>query len=178
MKKKARKRLPRPLYRGNARQRGVLSKTLQKGKKGGEETQSTTRKNNQPTKKKKKTCARSFSTGEENTVGQIERYVTRITHTSTKGHRARTHTPRPRRRAPGRHNHRTTTTHHQKHRHHKHATHNTARPPCTPTHTSNRHNKGHPSPRNTPPQPADPSQEWRGATHHHPQRNPARSGGE
>ena len=205
------------------------------GKKKKEETQGTTRKNNQPTPQK--TCARSFSTGEENTVGQKERYVLRITHathichastgpllllfepclrpttrtnqgmthptnhtpqaqtrtrtaatpranpphathTNTKGHTAHTHTPRPRRRAPRRHTHRTTTPHHQKHSHHKHATHNTARPPRTPTHTTNTHNKGHPRPQNTPPQPAGPSQEWRGAAHGHRQRNPARSGGE
>ena len=209
------------------------------GKKKGGDTKHNTQK--QPTNppQKKKTCARSFSTGEENTVGQKERYVLRITHamhfcyastgpllllfepcrrpttktnqgmthptpptthrkhtlahtrqphrarppphathTNTKGHTAHTHTPRPRRRAPGRHTHRTTTPHHQKHRHHKHATHYTARPPRTPTHTTNTHNKGHPRLRNTPPQPAGPSQEWRGAAHHHRQPNPARSGGE
>ena len=72
----------------------------------------------------------------------------------------------------------TPTPHHQRHRHHKHATHNTARSPRTPTHNTNTHNKGHPRPRNTPPQPAGPSQEWRGAPHHHRHRNPARSGGE
>ena len=48
------------------------------GEKKKEETQGTTRKNNQPTPQK--TCTRSLSTGEENTVGQKERYVLRITH--------------------------------------------------------------------------------------------------
>ena len=278
-KKKTQRRLPRPLYRGNARQRGVLSKTLWKKKK--EETQGTTRKNNQ------KTCTRSFSTGEKNTVGQKERYVLRITHathfcyastgpplllfepcrrpttrtnqgmTRPTNHTLQAHTrtrtaatprttpptaPTPTRRATqhtqthqdqgeghpgppapqpvdpsqewrgttptangqerqgagapnrrppahhthatthtstrGRNTHRTTTQHHQQRRHHKHATHNTAQPPRTPTHTTNTHNKGHPNPRNTPPQPAGPSQEWRGAAHPRRQRNPARSGGE
>ena len=48
-KKKTRKRLPRPLYRGNATRRGMLSKT-QREKKKREETQNTTRK--KKTKKK------------------------------------------------------------------------------------------------------------------------------
>ena len=55
----------------------MLSKTLRK-KKG--ETQGTTRKNNQPTPQK--TCTRSLSTGEESTMGQIERYIFRVTHTT------------------------------------------------------------------------------------------------
>ena len=42
LQKKTRKRLPRPLYRGNARRRGVLSKTQREKKR--EETQNTTRK--------------------------------------------------------------------------------------------------------------------------------------
>ena len=44
------------------------------------ETQGTTRKDNQPIPQK--TCTPSFSTGEDSTVGQIERYVFRVTHTT------------------------------------------------------------------------------------------------
>ena len=55
----------------------MLSKTLRKRKK---KTQGTTRKHNQPTPPK--TCTRSLSTGEESAVGQIERYVFRVTHTT------------------------------------------------------------------------------------------------
>ena len=75
----------------------------------------------------------------------------------------------------------TPTPHHTPHHrrgHHKHATHNTARQPRAATHTTYTHNKGHPHPRNTPPQPSGPSQEWRGAAHHHRRRTSARSGGE
>ena len=214
----------------------MLSKTQEKKKQKintREGTQNTTRKK----KKTKRTCARSFSTGEENMMGQKERYVLRITHAThfcyastgplllpfetcrrpttrtsqgmthttppathrehTHAHARQPHRARPplprhphqhegphnahthnRAKGKGRHTHRATTPHHQKHRHHKHATHNTARSPRTPTHTTNTHNEGHPRPRNTPPQPAGPSQEWLGAPHHHRQRNPARSGGE
>ena len=52
----------------------MLSKTQREKKNKREETQNTTQ------KKKKRTCARSFSTGEENMMGQKERYVLRITH--------------------------------------------------------------------------------------------------
>ena len=52
----------------------MLSKTQRKKKKKGGDTKHNTQ------KKKKGTSARSFSTGEENMVGQKERYVLRITH--------------------------------------------------------------------------------------------------
>ena len=56
--KKKQRRLSRPLYGENTRQRGMLSKTLGEKKR---ETQGTTRKNNQPTPQK--ACTRSLSTG-------------------------------------------------------------------------------------------------------------------
>ena len=56
--------------------RGMLSETQREKKK----TKGRRHKTQHAKKKKKRTCARSFSTGEENMMGQKERYVLRITH--------------------------------------------------------------------------------------------------
>ena len=174
------------------------------GKKGKGKKKGNTRHNtqNQPTNPPK-TCTGSLSTGEESTVGRMERYVFRVTQTT---HFCYTSTgplllvfffcvlnttmptddeDQPRYDTP--HQPHTASTH--MHTHGSHIAHDpttrpkptrsaTARPLRTATHTTNTHNKGHPHPRNTPPQPAGPSQEWRGAAHHHCRRTPARSGGE
>ena len=47
--KKKQRRIPRPLHEENARQKGMLSKTLRKKKEKKRETQGTTHKNKQPT---------------------------------------------------------------------------------------------------------------------------------
>ena len=80
-KKKTQRHLPRPLYGGNTRRRGMLSKTLQRKKeRKKKETQGTARKNNQPTLQRP---ARAPSLqGIKSAVGQIERYVFRVTHTT------------------------------------------------------------------------------------------------
>ena len=120
---------------------------------------------NQPPKK---TCAHSFSTGEENTVGQKERYVIRITHAThfcyaSTGPLLLLFEPcrRPTTRTNQGMTHPTPPTTHRKHTHAHARQPHRARPPPTPptatpratqrTHTHQDQGEGHPEDTTTAP---------------------------